>query len=165
MQTTDGLVHRVLVGNHLGQADGRVIAVTDSEISFVEIISDGLGGYLERPAKIARPPASKRAQGSLGSESYAQVRPFERADLIVARPLAAAAAWALALALSMSAARAQDCGSRRSTCSLCRASRCELRLRTNGTAPEPMAFTIENPARISIDLPNTALALANRAAT
>jgi type IV pilus assembly protein PilQ len=38
----------------------------------------------------------------------------------------------------------------------------QLRLRTNGTAPEPMAFTIENPARISIDLPNTALGLANR---
>jgi type IV pilus assembly protein PilP len=53
VQTADGLVHRVTVGNHLGQNYGRVVAITDSEIRLVEIISDGLGGYLERPAKIA----------------------------------------------------------------------------------------------------------------
>ncbi|HEX7081212.1 MAG TPA: type IV pilus secretin PilQ [Gammaproteobacteria bacterium] len=35
--------------------------------------------------------------------------------------------------------------------------RVELRLRTNGTAPEPMSFTIDDPARISIDLPETSL--------
>jgi type IV pilus assembly protein PilQ len=38
----------------------------------------------------------------------------------------------------------------------------ELRLRLNGTAPEPMTFTIDDPARISLDLPNTALALDSR---
>jgi type IV pilus assembly protein PilP len=53
VRTADGLVHRVTVGNHLGQNYGRIVAVTDSEIRLVEIISDGLGGYLERPAKIA----------------------------------------------------------------------------------------------------------------
>ena len=35
----------------------------------------------------------------------------------------------------------------------------ELRLRLSGPAPEPMAFTIDTPARISLDLPNTALGL------
>ena len=34
----------------------------------------------------------------------------------------------------------------------------ELRLRLSGTAPEPMTFTIDDPARISLDLPNTTLA-------
>jgi len=53
VQTSDGLVHRVSVGNHLGQNFGRIIAISDSEIQLVEIISDGLGGYLERPAAIA----------------------------------------------------------------------------------------------------------------
>jgi type IV pilus assembly protein PilP len=53
VQTTDGLVHRVTVGNHLGQNYGRVIAISDSEIRLVEIIPDGLGGFLERPAAIA----------------------------------------------------------------------------------------------------------------
>jgi type IV pilus assembly protein PilP len=53
VQTTDGLVHRVGVGNHMGQNYGRIVAISDSEIQLVEIISDGLGGFLERPAAIA----------------------------------------------------------------------------------------------------------------
>ena len=52
VQTKDGLVHRVAVGNHMGQNFGRIVAISDSEIQLVEIISDGLGGYLERPAAI-----------------------------------------------------------------------------------------------------------------
>jgi type IV pilus assembly protein PilP len=53
VQTTDGLVHRVSVGDHMGQNYGRIIAISDSEIKLMEIIADGLGGYLERPAAIA----------------------------------------------------------------------------------------------------------------
>lgn len=53
VQTQDGLVHRVVPGNYLGQNDGRIVAVTDSEIQVVEIISDGIGGYLEREAAIS----------------------------------------------------------------------------------------------------------------
>ncbi len=52
VQTADGRIHRVAVGNHMGQNYGRIMAITDSEIRLVEIISDGLGGYLERPAAI-----------------------------------------------------------------------------------------------------------------
>jgi type IV pilus assembly protein PilP len=52
VQTADGLVHRVTVGNHMGQNYGRIVAISDSEIQLVEIVSDGLGGYLERPAAI-----------------------------------------------------------------------------------------------------------------
>ena len=40
--------------------------------------------------------------------------------------------------------------------------RVELRLIMSETAPEPLAFTIENPARIALDLPNTALGLQQR---
>jgi type IV pilus assembly protein PilQ len=40
--------------------------------------------------------------------------------------------------------------------------RVELRLIMTDTAPEPLAFTIENPARIAIDLPDTALGLSSR---
>ena len=53
VQTKDGLIHRVLPGNHLGQNDGRVMAVSEAKIVLVEIIPDGLGGYLERPAALA----------------------------------------------------------------------------------------------------------------
>ena len=35
----------------------------------------------------------------------------------------------------------------------------QLTMRLSGPAPQPMSFTIDNPARISFDLPNTTLAL------
>jgi len=40
--------------------------------------------------------------------------------------------------------------------------RVELRLVLSDTAPEPLAFTIEDPARIALDLPGTSLALTSR---
>jgi len=52
VQGADGLVHRVTVGNHMGQNYGRITSITESEIELVEIISDGLGGYIERPAAV-----------------------------------------------------------------------------------------------------------------
>jgi type IV pilus assembly protein PilP len=52
VQTADGLVHSVAVGNHLGQNYGRITGINDSEIQLVEIIPDGLGGFIERPAGI-----------------------------------------------------------------------------------------------------------------
>ena len=40
--------------------------------------------------------------------------------------------------------------------------RIELRLIMSESAPEPLAFTIEDPARIALDLPNTTLGLSQR---
>ncbi|MGI9249379.1 MAG: type IV pilus secretin PilQ [Woeseiaceae bacterium] len=40
--------------------------------------------------------------------------------------------------------------------------RVELKLVMSDTAPEPLAFTIENPARIALDLPETTLGLSSR---
>jgi type IV pilus assembly protein PilQ len=40
--------------------------------------------------------------------------------------------------------------------------RVELKLIMSETAPEPLAFTIENPARIALDLPGTTLGLSER---
>ncbi len=53
VQTSDGLIHRVVPGNYLGQNDGRINEVDESEILLVEIISDGIGGYIERDAGIS----------------------------------------------------------------------------------------------------------------
>ena len=52
VQTSDGLIHRVVPGNYMGQNDGRIVVVSESEIELVEIISDGIGGYLEREAAV-----------------------------------------------------------------------------------------------------------------
>src|SRR6202046_1163255 len=38
----------------------------------------------------------------------------------------------------------------------------QLKFHLSGPAPEPMPFTIDKPARIAFDLPNTGLALASR---
>ncbi len=40
--------------------------------------------------------------------------------------------------------------------------RVELKLILSGTAPDPLAFTIEDPARIALDLPETTLGLTSR---
>ncbi|MGE0580864.1 MAG: pilus assembly protein PilP [Steroidobacteraceae bacterium] len=53
VQTKDGLVHRVLPGNYMGQAEGKVVDIAASKIDLVEIVPDGLGGYMERPASLA----------------------------------------------------------------------------------------------------------------
>ena len=53
VQGKDGLVHRVTSGNFIGQNDGRITGVTSSRISIIEIVPDGLGGYIERPAALA----------------------------------------------------------------------------------------------------------------
>ena len=52
IQTSDGLIHRVVAGNYMGQNDGRIIVVKESAIELIEIISDGIGGYLEREAAV-----------------------------------------------------------------------------------------------------------------
>lgn len=53
LQTQDGLLHRVRPGNYVGQYDGRVVAVTDSEIQIDELVPDGTGGFYKRSATIA----------------------------------------------------------------------------------------------------------------
>ncbi len=52
VQTADGLIHRVVPGNYMGQNDGRITDISESEIALVEIISDGIGGYIERDAAV-----------------------------------------------------------------------------------------------------------------
>lgn len=53
LQGKDGLVHRVLPGNFIGQNDGKIVGISSTKISIIEIVPDGLGGYIERPAALA----------------------------------------------------------------------------------------------------------------
>lgn len=52
LQTQDGLVHRVVPGNYIGQNDGRVMSVTDGEVQVEELVPDGIGGFYKRSAAI-----------------------------------------------------------------------------------------------------------------
>jgi type IV pilus assembly protein PilP len=53
VQTGDGLVHRVLPGNFLGQNDGRVVSVSEAGIQVEELVPDGIGGFFKRSAAIS----------------------------------------------------------------------------------------------------------------
>jgi type IV pilus assembly protein PilP len=53
VRASDGLVHRVLPGDYLGQNEGRITRIEPSKISITEIVADGLGGYMERAAGLA----------------------------------------------------------------------------------------------------------------
>jgi type IV pilus assembly protein PilP len=44
-----GGVHRLKVGDYLGRNDGRIVAISGSQVDVVEIIPDGEGAWLERP--------------------------------------------------------------------------------------------------------------------
>ena len=46
-------VHRVRIGDYLGGNHGRVVAINSSAIELIEIVSDGDGGWLERPRTLA----------------------------------------------------------------------------------------------------------------
>ena len=52
VQGKAGLVHRVLPGNHIGQNDGRITGISNTKISVIQIVPDGVGGYIENPASL-----------------------------------------------------------------------------------------------------------------
>lgn len=49
----DKVTHRILPGNYMGQSDGRVTGVFEDRIELVELVPDGAGGWLERPATVS----------------------------------------------------------------------------------------------------------------
>lgn len=49
----EGVVHRVTLGDHMGQNYGEITEITPSEVTLIEIVPDGLGSYMERSADIA----------------------------------------------------------------------------------------------------------------
>ena len=47
-----GGVHRLKVGDYLGRNDGRIVAISATQVEVVEIVPDGEGAWLERPRTI-----------------------------------------------------------------------------------------------------------------
>ena len=52
LMAPDKVTYRVQPGAYLGQSDGRVTAVNEDRVELVELVPDGAGGWLERPATI-----------------------------------------------------------------------------------------------------------------
>lgn len=53
VKAPDGVIHRVTIGNHMGQNYGRVKAIAEAEISLAEVVPDRFGGWITRPATLA----------------------------------------------------------------------------------------------------------------
>jgi len=48
-----GVIHRVHVNEYMGENYGRVTAISADHVDLVELVSNGNGGWAERPASIA----------------------------------------------------------------------------------------------------------------
>lgn len=49
----DAIIHRVQVGNYIGQNHGKITAITEDRIEILEIVPDGRGNWEERDAEMA----------------------------------------------------------------------------------------------------------------
>jgi type IV pilus assembly protein PilP len=48
-----GVIHRVHANEYMGQNYGRITAISSDRVDLVELVSNGNGGWMERPASIA----------------------------------------------------------------------------------------------------------------
>jgi len=49
----EGTIHRVQPGNFAGQNHGKIVAVSENRIDIVELVPDGLSGWVNRDAQLA----------------------------------------------------------------------------------------------------------------
>jgi type IV pilus assembly protein PilP len=56
VRAPDGVIHRVGGGNHMGQNYGEIRAIEEGQIELNELIPDGFGGWIRRPAILALTP-------------------------------------------------------------------------------------------------------------
>lgn len=52
IKAPDNVIHRISTGDHMGQNYGKVTKVNEAEIEMMEIIPDGFGGWMNRPARL-----------------------------------------------------------------------------------------------------------------
>ncbi|NVK00007.1 MAG: pilus assembly protein PilP [Oceanospirillaceae bacterium] len=55
VRDTNGEVHQVVVGNHMGLDFGEVIAIDERSMKLEEIVSNGRGGWMKRPRTVNLP--------------------------------------------------------------------------------------------------------------
>ena len=52
IKTSDGRLHRVKIGEHMGQNFGTITKITDQEIIMTEIVQDSSGNWVEQNTRI-----------------------------------------------------------------------------------------------------------------
>lgn len=53
IQDPDGTIHRVQPGNFAGQNHGKIVQISETQINLVELIPDGISGWIQREAQLA----------------------------------------------------------------------------------------------------------------
>ncbi|WP_119393627.1 pilus assembly protein PilP [Salinibius halmophilus] len=48
-----GIVHSIRRGNYLGQNNGRVVGINETQLELREIVPNGQGGWIERPRTVS----------------------------------------------------------------------------------------------------------------
>jgi type IV pilus assembly protein PilP len=52
IKTQDGTLYRTAPGKYMGQDNGKITRVTETEVVLQEIVPDGLGGWVKRQATL-----------------------------------------------------------------------------------------------------------------
>ncbi len=52
VQDREGTIHRVQPGNFAGQNHGKIVKISENEINLVELIPDGISGWIQRQAQL-----------------------------------------------------------------------------------------------------------------
>jgi type IV pilus assembly protein PilP len=52
IQDGEGGVNRIKLGNYMGRNHGQIVKTTESYVAVIEIVSNGLDGWIERPRTI-----------------------------------------------------------------------------------------------------------------
>jgi len=53
VKAPDNVVHRVTIKNYMGQNYGEIVGISETEVSLLELVPDGFGSWVQRPASLA----------------------------------------------------------------------------------------------------------------
>jgi type IV pilus assembly protein PilP len=53
IRAPDGVIHRVQIGNYMGQNHGKITSISESEMKLKEIVPNGRGGFIDRDTSVS----------------------------------------------------------------------------------------------------------------
>lgn len=53
IKAPDNVIHRVTLKHYMGQNFGQIVAISPTEVSLLELVEDGFGGWTQRAASVA----------------------------------------------------------------------------------------------------------------
>lgn len=72
LQTADGQLEQVRVGDYIGQHQGRIVKIGPNQIDLLELMDDGKGGFILRPRSLMLMPTPPSTQPAAPVEKLPQ---------------------------------------------------------------------------------------------